>query len=284
MIADSIKRRHPMQTKARAGGGLGTRERLILTYLVSTEHPTVTAREIVDHFRLKRAAANLLLSRLARKGWLQRLRRGKYSVVPLSSTSPQNVIESPLAAAMDLYQPCYISGWSAAEHWDLTEQVFNAVAVYSATFQRRTTQVVGGVTYRIRRIPKDKIFGTTQVWIGRTPVQIADPHRTLLDVLDAPEMGGGGRQALDIVRAYWRSKHADPDRLLEYAIKLGKGSVFKRLGFTAELFSKPSEKWVHACREHLSAGIALLDPAGPRQGKVDSRWRIRLNIPIGLSD
>src|SRR3989442_12726586 len=98
MIADSITWRHPMHTKARAGGGLGARERLILTYLASTEHPTVTAREGVNHFRLKPAAANLLLSRLARKGWLQRLRRGEDSVGPLSSESTQNGIESPLAA------------------------------------------------------------------------------------------------------------------------------------------------------------------------------------------
>lgn len=273
-----------MQVQSTSAGGLGARERLILGYLASTEHPTVTAREIVEHFDLNRSAANLLLSRLAKKGWLQRLRRGKYAVIPLSSTSLQPVIEAPFAAAMDLYEPCYISGWSAAEHWDLTEQVSNAVVVYTAAFQRRTTQVLGGVTYRLRRIPKGKIFGTTQIWIGRTQVQIADPHRTVIDTLDAPEMGGGGRQALDIVKAYWRSKHADPDKLLEYGVRLGRGAVFKRLGFTAQLFAKPSEQWVRKCQGHLSAGIALLDPAGPRQGRIDSRWRIRLNMPIGPSD
>jgi predicted transcriptional regulator of viral defense system len=264
--------------------GLGARERLILGYLASTERPTVTAGEIVDHFRVSRAAANLLLSRLAKKGWLHRLRRGRYSIVPLSSRSLQPVIESPLAAAMELFSPCYISGWSAAEQWDLTDQVSNAVVVYTSGFQRRTTQVLGGVTYRIRRIPKAQMFGTTQVWIGRTQVQIADPHRTLVDILDAPELGGGGRQAFDIVRAYFRSKQADPDRVLEYAAKLGRGAVFKRLGFAAELFTKPSEQWVRKCQSHLSAGIALLDPAGPRQGRIDTRWRVRLNIPVGPSD
>ena len=261
-------------------GGIGEAERAVLSALVALERPTVTADDVVRRFGVDRQAANLTLSRLARKGWLRRLRRGSYAVVPLSSASRQPVVEDPLAVAMALYAPCYISGWTAAQHWDLTEQIFNAIVVYSARPQRRSSHQVGGVTYRVRRVPKDAIFGTTKMWSGTVAVQMATAHRTVIDVLDAPEMGGGGRQTLDIVRAYWRGKDADPDVLLDLAAKLGRGTIFKRLGFTAEHFGRPSEAWLEACHAQLSAGVSLLDPAGPRRGPIVSRWRLQINVPL----
>lgn len=261
-------------------GGLGEREREVLSVLAGLERPAVSADDVLSHFDISRKSANLTLSRLARKRWLRRLRRGAYSVVPLSSRSTHPVIDDPLATAMALFSPCYISGWTAAEHWDLTEQISNTIVVYSAKPQRRSSQKLGGVRYRVRRVPDKAMFGTTRIWSGTTAVEMATVHRTVIDVLDAPEMGGGGRQTLDIVRAYWQRPDADAESLLDLATKLGRGSVFKRLGFTAEQFADPGEEWLARCRDGLSAGIALLDPSGPRRGRIVSSWRIRVNIPL----
>jgi predicted transcriptional regulator of viral defense system len=261
--------------------GLGEKERQVVASLAALERPVVTADDVVSELSLSRGAANLVLSRLARKGWLRRLRRGMYTVVPLSSRSDRVPIEDPLGVAMTLFDPCYISGWTAAEHWDLTEQVHNALVVYSAAPQRHSTQHVGGVAYHVRRINVDAIFGTTRLWSGTVAVEMADIHRTVIDILDAPEMGGGGRQMIDIVRAYWSRREADPRILLEMAQRLGRGTVFKRLGFTMEKFGRVEERWLSACREHLSAGVSLLDPAGPARGPIITRWRLRINVPLG---
>lgn len=271
----------PTARQHAATRGLGDSERTVLSALAALERPTVTASDVVRRVGLKREVANLVLSRLARKGWLRRLRRGSYAIVPLSSASGQPVVEDPLAVAMELFAPCYISGWTAAQHWDLTEQIFNAVVVYSAKPQRRSNQEAGGVSYRIRRVARHSIFGTTKLWSGTVAVQMATVHRTVVDVLDAPEMGGGGRQTLDIVRAYWKRPDADPETVLDLALRLGRGSVFKRLGFTAERFGQPGDPWLAQCQGHLSAGISLLDPGGPARGPVVSRWRLRVNVPLG---
>jgi predicted transcriptional regulator of viral defense system len=260
--------------------GLGERERTVLAGLAALERPIVTADDVLHRFDMSRRHANLTLSRLARKGWLRRLRRGAYTVVPLSSQTASPVVEDPQAAAMTLFSPCYISGWTAAEHWDLTEQISNTVVVYSARPQRRGELDIGGVKYRIRRVPEDMIFGITRVWSGTTPVDMATAHRLIVDILDAPEMGGGGRQTLDIVREYWQGGIAEPDTLLELARRVGRGSIFKRMGFTAERFGRPEPVWMDECRRHLSAGIALLDPAGADQGSIISEWRLRVNIPL----
>ena len=242
--------------------GLGDLERQALTQLAALERPIVTATDLT--VAPSRQAANLLLSRLMRKGWLRRLRRGSYSIVPLSSESSTPTLDEPLAVAMRIFAPCYISGWTAAQHWDLTEQIFNSIAVYTAKRQRRSVQALGGATFRVRTVRPEAIFGTTKVWSGTVSVDFATVHRTVIDILDAPEMGGGGRQALDILKTYWARQDADPDALFELAVKLGRGAVFKRLGFTAELFGAPRSAWIEACRNHLSSGISFLDPSGPK--------------------
>jgi len=266
--------------KRNALKGLGDKERRVLAALAALERPAVSVDDAVQELELDRAAANLVLSRLARKGWLRRLRRGVYTVLPLSARSEKAGISEPLATAMHLFGPCYISGWTAAEHWDLTEQLHNAVVVYSPKPQRRAMQTIGGVNYRVRRIQPGAIFGTTREWSGTVAVEMADIHRTVIDILDAPEMGGGGRQMLDIVRAYWAKQSADARILLRMADRLERGTVFKRLGFTTETFGLADERWFEDCRKHLSAGVSLLDPAGPTRGKIVSRWRLRINVPL----
>lgn len=271
----------PVSPTREGSQGLGDAERRILSALAALERPTITADDVVATGGTSRQRTNLALSRLARKGWLRRLRRGVYTVVPLSSASGRAVIEDPLAVAMALFDPCYISGWTAAQHWGLSEQVSNAVMVCSARPQRASHQTIGGVNYVVRRVPERAIFGITKVWSGTVAIQMATPHRTVIDLLDAPEMGGGGRQALDIIRAYWQRPGGDPDALFELAVRLGRGSVFKRLGFTTERFTKAGRAWLDRCRKQLSAGVALFDPSGPARGPIVSRWRLRVNVPLG---
>ena len=268
-------------TSTEPGRGLGRSERRVLAALAALERPSITAADVPRRVAADRAAANLVLSRLARKGWLMRLKRGVYAVVPLSSAAPQrHMVNDPLAVAMQLFAPCYISGWTAAEHWALTEQISNAIAIYSAHPQRRAEQVIGGVTYRVRRVSPAAIFGTTRIWSHTVAIEMATIHRTVINVLDAPEMGGGGRQTLDIARAYWAVSSTDPDELLKLARRLDRGVVFKRLGFTAERFGHVDDRWLAECRVGISAGVSLLDPAGPRRGPILSRWHLQINVPL----
>jgi predicted transcriptional regulator of viral defense system len=261
--------------------GLSARERRIVDGLIAGEHPTVTAEHVERVLDVPRLAANQILARLARKGWLLRIRRGLYSPVPLGAATTRAGIEDPWLLAMALYSPGYVSGWSAAEHWDLTEQIFNAVCVVTAVPQRAVSQRHAGVAFYVRSVAPDAIFGVKQIWLGSSKAHVADPTRLVVDVLQAPDLGGGIRHTLDIVRAYWRSTHADPTRALDYAERLGVGTVFKRLGYTADRYAKPTAEWVARCRRGMSAGVSRLDPRGPSRGRILTRWRRRVNTPEG---
>jgi predicted transcriptional regulator of viral defense system len=260
--------------------GLSSRERRLLDAFEAAEKVKVAAVDVEELLGVDRSVASRILSRLQSKGWLFRLKRGLYSVVPLGAPSPEASLENSWAIAMALFEPCMISGWTAAEHWDLTEQIFNSTAVLTTTPQRSRTRTVAGLKFVCRVVAPSRFFGAVDVWSGGVSVKMADPHRTVVDILDSPSFGGGARHSLDVVRAYWLGPHANADQVLRCAKQLRKGAVLKRLGFTAELWGNPSDAWNAECREGMTTGISQLDPKGSKKGRIVSRWGLRVNVPV----
>ncbi len=267
--------------KEREFSGLSSQERVIISHFSALEQSTINADSLIKFHPCKRVTANQILRRLFQKGWLQRFKRGVYAIVPLSSITNSPAIEDVLSLSMDLFSPAFISGWSAAEHWDLTEQMFNSISIVTKVSQRKNVQLIGNIKFRTRTQKEELFFGIKTVWFGSKAVKIADPSRMLIDILDLPSFGGGGRHTIDIVNNYWHSDACNPDLLLNYALQYKRGSVFKRLGFLAEKLNAPvSDEWLRSCQRHVSKGISFLDPEGPNSGSINSKWNLKINLPI----
>lgn len=269
---------HAQYNKKQAG--LGEIERHIIDKMSFIGKSIIYASDLEKEFRYDKKKANLTLSRLCRKGWLQRLRAGVYRIIPLGSDTTDPIPEDAWVIAMELFSPCYISGWTAAEHWDLTEQVFNSTMVFTSRKQRTKDHIIAGLVYRTKAISEKDIFGVKKIWSSNKIVLIADIHKTIVDILDDPEIGGGGRHAVDIIRAYWQKKEADLEILIQYAGKLGSGAIFKRLGFIAEKVMHLPQDQLNELYSKINTGIIKFDPSGPNSGPISTRWGIRLNIPL----
>lgn len=261
--------------------GVGQEERLVLDAMSRIGKSVIRASDLENTLGFSRAISNLMLSRLCKKGWIQRLRSGVYRLVPLGSESANPVPEDAWAIAVELFSPCYISGWTAAEHWELTEQIFNSTVVFTTQKQRKKEVLISGLKYRTKYIALSDIFGTKKIWSSNIQIQIADIHRTIIDVLDDPEIGGGGRQMIDIVREYAQHQEANPAVLCQYAEQMGHGAVFKRLGFVAERLMQFPTVLLEKLHSNIKTGIINLDPHGPSTGPIITKWGIRVNIPLG---
>jgi predicted transcriptional regulator of viral defense system len=229
---------------------------------------------------VSRPQAVLQFRRLVRQGWLQRLRRGLYLVRPLNSAPDQTAIpEDPWVLAREVFSPCYIGGWSAAEHWELTEQLFRSTLVVTATLARTTEVRIGGHDFRVFRIPRGRLdAGVVKVWRGPERVGISGLERTIVDGLRNPEIVGGGRHLVQILRAYGEDKRHDFARLLDVAREAASGAAWKRLGFIAEHVWPNEATVVAAARRHMTTGYARLDPGVRQRGKLAKRWRLWINI------
>ena len=261
--------------------GIGQVERHVLDTMRRLGKAVIRATDLERELGYSRAISNLALSRLAKKGWLQRLKSGIYRIIPLGSESATPMPDDAWSIAMELFSPCYISGWTAAEHWELTEQIFNTTVIFTSQKQRKKDIVIAGLNYRTKSITTKDIFGTKKIWSSNTPIFIADLHRTIIDILDDPEIGGGGRHTLDIVKAYMKHKDVSPETLLQYAEKLEHGAVFKRLGFIAEKIMHLPSTFLDKIHSKINTGVINFDPHGSSLGPMSTKWGIRINIPLG---
>jgi len=258
---------------------------------MNRERLAVLHRALPGPFTADDAAAALGVSReeaariagyLASKGWLARVRRGLFTVVPLEADAPEDWRADPWLVAGRVFAPCYIGGWSACEHWSLTEQLFRSIVVVSAEPQRRAEVTVQGTGFRVVTRKPDTLFGTRRVWRGREHVDVSDPTRTIVDVLDDPSIGAGIRNVADVLSAYFAGEHREDELLVSYADRLGNRTVFKRLGFLLESLEIDAPELTETCLARRSAGLGKLDPSIRLPGRITKRWGLRINARIRI--
>lgn len=232
---------------------------------------------------VSRRAAAMKLAALARRGWIVRARRGLYLLLPLEADPGRAAVaEDPWVLAREVFAPCYIGGWSAAEHWGLTEQLFRSILVITAAHVRSHSVRLLGQEFRLFRVSQERIEtdGVTLVWRSTERVPVSSRERTVVDCLRYPQLCGGVRHLADMMREYGNNSEHDFKKLVATAEKAANGAAWKRLGYLAELVW-PSEKWMaEEVRKHLTTGNVALDPSVKRRGKLLRRWGLLVNVPI----
>jgi predicted transcriptional regulator of viral defense system len=167
----------------------------------------------------------------------------------------------------------------ASEHWGFSDQLFSSTYVVARRKVKPTDQIIQGRRFKLRSVPQEEWFGTEETLRRDTAVTVSDPHRTVIDVVDVPESAGGALHAAEILRAYFDSEHSDEQQLLSHGERLGRGALFKRLGYLAECDGLGSAAFTEACHERVSKGLSLLDPTLSDEGRIVSRWRLKVNVP-----
>jgi len=219
------------------------------------------------------------LARWAEDGWVRRVRRGLYIGVPVDAANPAAWSEDALLVASEVWSPCYFTGWTAANHWALTEQVFRTTVLKTSTRVRATAVQLLDNDYLVAHaVPDVLTWGMASEWRDGIKLRFADPARTVVDMLDAPKLGGGIRHVAEVLATYLEEH--DPLTLVAWGDRLGNRAVFKRLGYLADSLELGPPELVGSCRERVSTGISALDPDGPPSGKRVMRWGLRINVTI----
>jgi len=217
------------------------------------------------------------LERLQSKGWIRRIRRGRFAVIPLSSGEDRTPQLHEFIIAMQLVSPAAIAYWSALNHHGMTEQLPRTVFVSTNHPVRRPPGEVFGMSYKIISLRPEKFFGIAKDWIDETPFMITDREKTIIDGLDLPQYAGGVEEIAKALSTAWTQ--LDEKKLRKYASKIGNSAVAKRLGFLMEALGLGDiEKLRKAVA--LAPGFSSLDPTMPRNGKYNRRWGLLVNTEI----
>jgi WYL domain len=165
----------------------GSRERFAA--VVTQTGRVIRVDDVMAILALDRKSAAKTLARWYAQRRLQRVGHGLYTAIPLDSRATGQVLEDPWILVPSLFDGAYIGGWTAAEHWDLTEQLFRDIFVFTTKAIRARKRDVHGITFLLRHIEPGALFGTRNIWRGQIKVQVSDVHRTII------WLAGGARAA-----------------------------------------------------------------------------------------
>ena len=260
--------------------GISGRRRSDLARVLSSTRNFITPDDVVTALELDPDTAAKRLARWAKDGWLRRVRRGLYIAVPVGVTNPSSWTDDALVVANEVWPPCYFSGWTSANYWGLSEQVFRSTIVRTTARVRESPVTLLDHDYLVSHVGEESMtWGLNTEWHGATRLLFASPARTIVDILDSPFIGGGIRNGAEILNAYLNEY--DPGMLIEFGDRLGNRAVFKRLGYLIEVTNQEFPDVIAACQERVSTGISALDPSGPSAGHRVMKWGLRINVHVG---
>lgn len=198
-------------------------------------HPVFTRRELADFLtktgpRSNRAVESLLAYH-TKTGHLVRVRRGLYAVIP-PGADPASFPVDPFLLAARMTDDATLAYHTALEFHGAAYAVHERFTYLARRVPRPL--FFRGHELRGVRIPRALLargaedFGILRAERGGLELRVTSLERTLVDVLDRPDLAGGWEEI-------WRSLEAveffDLERVVEYTLLLGNATTAAKVGF-----------------------------------------------------
>ncbi|WP_165225255.1 type IV toxin-antitoxin system AbiEi family antitoxin domain-containing protein [Aquisphaera insulae] len=259
---------------------MGPLELQLLAYAQSQGSPTVKAGEFVSALNWTPIQERQVLSRLAGKGILVRVRPGLYLVPPRLPPGGRWSPGEPLALET-LMKDCggryQISGPNAFHRYGWNEQVPNRLYVYNDRISgdRR----IGPVSLTLIKVTADRLGSIETV---RTPVGIvmiyASKARALVDAVQDWSRFDTLPRSFDWITSEIRADETLPGNLVRAAAQFGNMGTVRRIGMHLERL-EVQRALLRRLESKLRPSSSLIpwDPTRPKRGKVDRRWGVIFN-------
>jgi predicted transcriptional regulator of viral defense system len=218
-----------------------------------------------------KSVLKVILSRLEKKGWIERIEKGKYIVIPLGAEKGKYTLNEFVLGSY-LVNPCIISYWSALNYYGFTEQIPRTVFIQTISRKKHQEVTIFGVSYKIIRVKEEKIFGVEKAWFEDTQIDLTSREKTIIDCLDKPQYAGG---IIEVAKAL-RTEEYDKNLLIKYAKKIHNSGVIRRLGYICDFLQIPIHLPEIKTRNYLK-----LDPILAETNKLDSKWHLIINEKLG---
>jgi len=234
-------------------------------------------RDVENILGLPPGLTRSFVAQLVRRGIVTRLKPGLFHLVPFELGHETDYVGNPYVVARELAggRDYFLSHGSAMDIHQMVTQP--QLVVYVTSLRPLRRRVIRGTEMRFVRCRRDEFFGVTERWIEKhEQIAASDPERTIIDGLRSPDYCGG---IVEVAKGFrmWREA-LDPERLVAYALRLGRGAVIRRLGFLMELWNVSCPKGLDELQSRLTATYVRLDPGLPAAGRFLRRWRVQLNV------
>lgn len=255
----------------------GPRLAFLVAELYEQQKTIFSNKDVEAITGLRPKSARGISIRLVERGLATRLKPGLFILVPAELGHEREYLGDPYIVAAEIAgdSDYFISHASAMDIHQMVTQP--QLAVYTTTTRAVRPRSVLGTQFRFVRCKPEHFFGVMDHWATKTrKIRVSDLERTVIEGLRQSEYCGGFSE---VAKGFWmRRQDMDVKKLVEYALMLNIGAVYRRLGYLLELFETEETNQLELLRKKLTATYVLLDPMLPAEGKFISGWRLRLNV------
>ncbi len=249
-------------------------------------HPVFTTEELTACLAQRDSRSpwtrKALLAHHEKQGRLLRVRRGLYSVLPPGADPATCPVDAYLLAAK-MTDDAVLAYHTALELHGKAHSVFEELQYLTG----RAARPMAFRSYRFRPVqfPKKltakgkQLFGVKEMDRAGITVRVATLERTLVDVLDRLDLGGGWEEI-------WRSLETveffDLDLVVQYALLLENATTAAKVGFFLEQHKDRlmvDESHLERLRARRPRKPHYLERAR-RRGRLVSNWN--LVVPLDL--
>src|SRR5215467_4630097 len=125
------------------------RGRAQLRQVLAGSGDVIHIADVTKALAVSRTDAAKRLARWREQGWLSRVGSGAYVPASIDTLGSERVLDDAWVLVPALFAPAYVAGRTAAEHWDLTEQIFKDVVVITGRVIRQRHQIRQGFEFTL---------------------------------------------------------------------------------------------------------------------------------------
>jgi len=234
-------------------------ESLIVAYghIVSTDQIYEKAKDIWSLQQTKK-----VIGKLAKNGWLVRLKRGLYAISDLSNRGFLSL--SPYVVANLLVKESYVSFESALAYHGMFDQLTNKIISVSTSKYKDVT--LNNIEYDFLNVKDQFFFGWQEVMMDNQTVRIAHAEKALVDIIHFHR----SKYSVDLVIEKLK-EHQDSLDMKRFNEFIGNMSIItiKTFGLIFDLLGINSDK-LHKLIKENNATLKML----PEDKKFNAKWRL----------
>ena len=260
--------------------GLGETERMLFAYAQMRGQATLRAGELKKPLGLDGPRERNLLSRLARAGWIARVRRGLYLVprkLPLGGKWSPDEILALTTLVEDRGGRYQICGPNTFNRYGFDEQVPARVYAYNNRISGERS--VGSVRLTLIKVADARLGATEEVKTSEELVAVyASRARALVDAVYDWARFNSLPRGYGWIRRELEKKRITPAELIDMTLRYGDVGTVRRMGalleqeaVDARLLRKLEKKLPR------STGLIPWIPTQPKRGRISRRWGVVVN-------
>lgn len=260
--------------------GLGESERLLFAYVGMTEQQVVRTGDLIDALQLTPRAERNLLSRLAKAGWIARVKRGLYLVpykLPLGGKwSPDEILalNTLMQDAGGRYQIC---GPNAFNRYGFDDQIPTRLYVYNDKLSGNST--IGSVEFTLIKVASNRLGDTEEVRTSKGLRAVYSSRvRTLLDAVYDWSRFNSLPRAYGWIRHDLAKQNIKASQLVTATLQYGDIGAIRRIGALLER-EGVTPRLLRRLEQAAPTTSSLIPwiPTLPKRGTVNKRWGVVIN-------